>query len=193
MTTQPRSRFFTLYPLKTGLCVLFMSTLLAGGTLGTASAQSAHDSEATTEDGETVVQLTEMLASPIAEERDQAFQQVTDFAYRRPEIDLSPTVPVLVDIYKNDPDKTYRLAAVAALYVIGDEIGMEEVRQRFLKEPSVIVQYVSLTALLDHYGPQVFSEDAEAAALARNVLARKQEGKRLAQRRQASPVVAKQH
>lgn len=196
MTTQPQARFFTLRSLKAGLYVLFISALLTSACTLTASAQSVHNPEATMASAEnevTAAELAEMLTSPIAEERDRAFQQVTDFAYRRPEIDLGPTVPVLVEIYKNDPEKKYRLAAISALYAIGDESGLEQVRQRFLQEPSLHVQYVSLQVLVDHYGPEAFAGNPEAVALAKNILARTQESQRLAQRPPGtSSVVAKQ-
>jgi hypothetical protein len=92
-------------------------------------------------------------------------------------------VPALLEIYGHDPDEAYRLAAVTALHSIGDEAGMKQVRQRFAEEPSLVVQYVSVCALIDLYGPKAFGRDREAVALARNVLARKHEAQRLADRR----------
>lgn len=64
------------------------------------------------------------------------------------------------------------------LYFIGDETGMQQVRQRFEQEPSLVVQYISVCALIDHYGPKAFGRDEEAVTLARNVLARKHTAER---------------
>jgi HEAT repeat protein len=87
-----------------------------------------------------------------------------------------------VDIYLDDPHIKYRRAAVAALFAIGDEAGMDEVLRHFAYDPSLLVQFASVCALIDHYGPDVFAGDAETAILARNVLDRREGAERLAGR-----------
>ena len=186
MTTQQQARFFTLQVLLITLCIVVM------GGVNTVTAQSARPSEKTVEDIMTASELIQMLTSPIDAQRNRAFHLVTDLAYRSPEVDLTSTVPVLVDIYKNDPGKAYRLAAVSALYAIGDEAGMKQIRERVLQEPSLMVQYVSLSALLDYFGPGAFGADAEAVELARNILIRQQEASRLAKTQQTVPVAGNQ-
>lgn len=168
--------------MKARICVVLVSGLLASvGALPT-TAQPAQSSAAPAVKAMTAHELAQMLTSPSAAEREEAFYQITNLAYRSPEVDLTPTIPVLTDIITNDPDERDRLTAVSALCAIGDESGMQRVRQRFTEEPSLVVQYVSVGALLDYYGPDAFENDAEARALAKNVLARKREAGRLAVR-----------
>jgi len=57
-----------------------------------------------------------------------------------------------------------------------------------MEEPSLIVQYVSVCTLIDHYGPKAFGRDEAAVMLARNVLARKHEAERLIGRRRLQVV-----
>lgn len=124
-----------------------------------------------------------MLTMLDAQTRDEPFRLVVDLARGAPEVDLTPLVPILLDVYEQSPDEQYRLAAVSALHAIGSEQAMQQVRRRFDREPSLIVQYVSGCALIDLYGPKAFGRDKEALSLARNVLARKHEAQRLAHRR----------
>jgi hypothetical protein len=173
-----------------GLCVLLATGLVAGGSALEAEAQPRRSAETTAPaldpvtliDTTTVEKLTQMLTSPHPEKRSRAFGQVISLGHHAPEVDLTPVVPVLIDIYLDDPSEKYRLAAVVALYFIGDERGMQQVLQRFVQEPSLIVQYISVCALIDHYGPQAFGRDEGTVTLARNVLARKHEAERLIRR-----------
>lgn len=189
MFTQLKSRFFTLRCMQTGLCAVIISGLFVGGlpmSVGSfAVAQPVQNSgaKALPADTVTVSELVRLLTSPIDARRDQAFHRMRELAQRVPDIDLSSAVPALVDTYKNDPDEKYRLAAVVTLYLIGDDVGMQEVRQHFAQEPSLTVQYVSVCTLIDRYGPRAFGGNREATALARNVLARKHAAQRLADRR----------
>lgn len=196
MTKQRNARHSTLRSISAGLCVLFMSSLLTSGSARTAEAQPTRGPEArgseavtstpadavTVSDTVTSQELAQMLTSPIAEKRSRAFHLVTDFAYRSPEVDLNPLVPTLVGLCKNDPDEKYRLAAVSALHALGDERGMEQLRQRFAEEPSLRVQFMSVRVLLDYYGADAFADDVEAATIANSVLARRREVVRLAKR-----------
>ena len=187
MTTQPQSRFFTIPSIPPVLWVLFLCSLLLGSVVSPAAAQS-QSSVATAE----LPELAEMLTSPIDTERFQALRQVRSLAKFSPEVDLTSTVPALTTIYNDDPNKKNRLVAVAALSTIGSEAAMRQVRKRFLQDPSLMVQYVSLSALVDHYGPDVFAGNRKELALAKNVLARRQEAGRLGQMRPATPSVAEQ-
>lgn len=170
MTTQPQSRFFTLRFLNAALCVFVMS-----GFVFTASAQPVRVEETPTTPAPTVwqqaigYQLAQTLSSPIGEQRNRAFQLVTYFAHHRADVDLKPTVPVLLSIYKSDPDEAYRLAAISALHAIGDETAMQQVRRHALDQPSKIVQYLSISALTDYYGVRTFEDNVAAAALAEDL------------------------
>lgn len=201
MMTQPTTtaltafRFALCFPalrsIHVGLCVLLISCLPVSIGALTATAQPVDHSEATAPssrdiapgDTAAISALVQTLTSPVVARRDRAFHQIRDLARRAPEIDLSAAVPSLVNAYINDPHEKYRLAAVVTLYLIGDETGMQQVRQRFVREPSLTVQYVSVATLLEYYGPGAFDEGAEGSALARNVLARKHEAERFVGRR----------
>lgn len=180
MTTQS---IVLVFALKAGLCVLFISVLLMGSTTLPATAQSAQSPNVLVADAATVHELVQKLTSPIKEERKQALRQITDLARYAPEVDFTSAVTALVEIYSNDPDDAYRQGAVIALHAIGNEAGMQGVRQHVLQEPSLHVQYVSVWALIDLYGPKAFGRNRAAVALARNVIARKHEAQRLAARR----------
>lgn len=70
-------------------------------------------------------------------------------------LDLTATVPALIDIYKNDPSHNNRVASVAALYAIGDEGGMQQLGLYVVPQDKQI-QAMAFSALLDHYGPEYF-------------------------------------
>jgi HEAT repeat protein len=140
-----------------------------------------------------VSELAQMLTSANDVQRIYALQRVTELAYHAPDVNLTAAIPALVGMYNKDPDKRYRLAAVSALHAIGDEHGMQQVRKRVLHEPSLSVQYAAVGALLHHYGPQAFGSDAKTVALARNIIARKEEAGHLSQTQQAAPVVAEKN
>jgi hypothetical protein len=188
MKTRGNFCSFMLCPMKTGLYALFIGSLFMSISAFTARAQSDHILDRTAQpvvDTIAVSKLVRMIKSPIDAQRDSALHHVGDLTRRAPEVDLSFVVPALVATYKNDPNEKYRLAAVATLHLIGDETGMEQVRERFIQEPSLVVQYVSVCILIDYYGPTAFGSDREAVSLARNVLARKHEAQRLANSRHA--------
>lgn len=190
MTTLPNVRLFAQSAIKAGLSVLLIGALLTGASVLPAAAQSAHIPE--TPAGDVAVsELAQMLTSTVDAQRIRALQRVTELAYHTPDVDLTPAVPALVDIYNNDPDKRYRLAAVSALHAIGDEQGMRQVRERVLREPSLSVQYAAVGALLHHLGPYAFS--GGDVPIARNIIARKEEAGRLSRTQQAAPVVAEKN
>jgi len=192
MTTLPNVRLFKQFAGKAGLGVLLIGALLAGVSVLPAAAQSTYASETSGGDA-TASELAQMLTSTVDSQRIRALQRVTELAYHTPDVDLAPTVPALVDIYNNDPDKRYRLAAVSALHAIGDEYGMKQIRKRVLREPSLSVQYAAVGALLHHLGPHAFSGEAGAVSVARNIIARKEEAGRLSRTQQAAPIVAEKN
>lgn len=102
----------------------------------------------------------------------QALQHITYFAsFYKNKIDFSDSVPTLVDLYRKDDDANVRLFALVALHTIGDKNGMREVRnslddQRWPPR----LQFVTLSALLDYYGPETFDMDTRAAAMASKVI-----------------------
>lgn len=155
---------------KTGVLVLLLGSFAAGAHAQVIRAEEPAEPPRWTQ--AIGYQLAELLVSPIDEQRSQAFQLTAYYARSRPELDLEPTVPVLVEIYKGDAEERYRLAAVGALHAIGDENGMQQVRRLVYWQPSGRVQNVSLAALVDYYGPQTFKGDEVAAALAETQIER---------------------
>ena len=191
MTTQPTIRFLTSQSLHTRVCALLVVGLLVGSWMP-ATAQSVRAPDALAADAATIAKLADMLASPVDAERYEALFHITNIAYRLPEVDLTPTVPSLVAIYQNHPKPNYRYAALSALHAIGDEAGMEAVRDGVFLEPSLRVQYVALAATLAHFGPQAFGSDVEAVALANNVFARRRAATRFGTAPPDTPIAEKQ-
>jgi len=189
MTTQPTIRFFPFQLLRAGVCVLLVGGLLAGSGRS-AAAQSATHPDVPAADAATIAQLADMLTSPLDARQDDALLQITNIAYRLPDVDLTPVVPGLVAIYKNHPIPQYRFAAISALLAIGDKAGMQAVRDGAFLEPLLRVQYVAVRATLEYFGPQAFGADAEAVALANNVLSRKQAARRLAKAHRGAPIAS---
>lgn len=112
-------------------------------------------------------QLAGSLQSPVTEVRHNALELVIHLAtYRGGEVDLSATVPVLLSIYRSDPDERCRLAAVAGLHALGDESALRQLRQGVHRQPSERVQLATLGALRAFYGPAAFEDDPTIARLA---------------------------
>lgn len=191
MTTQPTICFFSFQSLRTRVCALLVVGLLMGSWMP-ATAQSVRAPNVLAADAATIAKLADMVASPVDAERYDALPEIINIAYRLPDVDLTPTVPGLVSIYQTHPIPNYRFAAVAALLAIGDEAGMQAVRDGVFLDPSLRVQYVAIQATLEHFGPQAFGSDAGAVALANNVLDRKQAASRLAMARRNPPIAGKQ-
>lgn len=101
-----------------------------------------------------------------------ALQHITYFAsFYENGIDFSDTVPTLVDLYRSDDDANVRLFALVALYAIGDERGMQQVRQSmYAQRWPPRLQWVSMAALVSYFGPETFEMDQEAAAIAQNLM-----------------------
>lgn len=112
-------------------------------------------------------QLAHVLASPTADARAQGLAVVNRYAYL--DVDLSPAVPALVSIYRNDPNDQARIAAAVALQAIGDENGMQQLRAAVGAQTSPRVQRASFAALLTHYGPSTFADDPAAIATAKEL------------------------
>lgn len=102
----------------------------------------------------------------------QALQHITYFAsFYGDEIDFSDAVPALVDLYQNDDDADVRLFSVVALYAIGDQDGMQQVRRSMYQQRwPPRLQFVTMAALVSHYGPETFAMDEEAAVMAENLM-----------------------
>jgi hypothetical protein len=115
-------------------------------------------------------QLARSLVSPVPAIKAQALHQTTYYAqFHGAEIDLTATVPALIAIYEKDASEEARVAAVAALYALGDENGMQRLRAAVRIQPSAQVRLAALGALMDYYGPATFAGDAELAAMAREL------------------------
>lgn len=104
--------------------------------------------------------------------QQQALQHITYFAsFYEGKIDFSDAVPTLVKLYRKDDDANVRLYALVALYAIGDEGGMEQVRNALHAQRwPPRLQLVTLAALTSHYGPETFRMDKEAAVMAENLM-----------------------
>jgi len=102
----------------------------------------------------------------------QALQHITYFAsFYGDGIDFSEAVPALVDLYQHDDDADVRLFSVVALYAIGDSNGMQQVRRSLYQQRwPPRLQFVTMAALVSHYGPETFAMDEEAAVMAENLM-----------------------
>lgn len=102
----------------------------------------------------------------------QALQHITYFAsFYGDDIDFSNAVPALVSLYRRDDDANVRLFALVALYAIGDENGMQQVRRSMYEQRwPPRLQLVTMAALLSHYGPETFDMDEQAAEIATNLM-----------------------
>lgn len=117
-------------------------------------------------------QLQQSLTSDNPFIRQQALHHITYFAtFYEEKIDFSDAVPTLVEMYREDNDADVRLHALVALYAIGDAKGMQQVRSSlYAQRWPPRLQLVTLSALLDYYGPETFAMDEEAGAMARNLI-----------------------
>jgi len=189
MTTQTTIRFFSLRLLRVGVCTLLVGGLLAGSWVP-ATAQPMRPPNTSATNAETVARLADQLTATVDAELFDALPQITNLAYRTSDLDLTPAVPALIVIYQSHPETSYRYAALGALHAIGDETGMQAVRDGVFLEPSLRVQYVALAATLAYFGPQAFGSDAEAVALANNVLARRNAAIRFGMTRPDAPIAS---
>lgn len=117
-------------------------------------------------------QLKTSLESENPLVKRQALQHITYFAsFYGEDIDFTSAVPALVDLYRQDPDANVRLFALVALYAIGDENGMQQVRSSLHTQRwPPRLQFVTMAALVSHYGPQTFEMDEEAATMAQDLM-----------------------
>lgn len=121
-------------------------------------------------------QLADALASPIAEIKENALEQIIYFArFHGDRLDLTAAVPGLVSIYRSDPAEPCRLAAVAALHALGDEHGMQQVHSYAARQTSELVQQASLGALMDYYGSETFEGSRDMAQMAQGLLRKYEE------------------
>lgn len=120
-------------------------------------------------------QLNAELTSPVETIRHAALRHIAYFAYfYGDDLDLTATLPQLLEIYENDPSERCRMISVAALHAIGDETAMQDLRRMavmdFEEGPSTRLHLVTLAALSDFYGSGTFTDDANAAKLASSLL-----------------------
>lgn len=143
------------------LCLLMLATF---GLANTSAAQS---------DFWTMTigrQLADGIQSEAPRVRARAIQATHNYARFGPTVDLSATVPALVDVYRSDPDPRYRVAAVAALHAIGNEEGMLSVRSNLMRQTNELVQATSILMLRDYFGPGTFEDSPEVADLAKELI-----------------------
>ena len=116
-------------------------------------------------------QLAQSLESPSDGIRTKALEHVMFLARSfGDEIDLTEAVPVLLSIYKEDPDEQCRLAAVAGLHAIGDEWGLQQLRLGITGQSSKRVQHLAIAVLVDYYGMDTFEGAADIGAIAEQVM-----------------------
>lgn len=154
--------------------VLSVALLFAGVSTATAQAR-----ETTTPDQPVPAwvqnfgkQLQSSLESDNPFIKRQALHHITYFAsFYGDDIDFSDAVPALVDLYQHDDDADVRLFSVVALYAIGDESGMQRVRSSMYQQRwPPRLQWVTMAALVSHYGPETFEMDEEAAVMAEDLM-----------------------
>lgn len=156
------------------MTLLLGSYLLAGSVL---PAQAQEESSAELDKPPTWVQnfgkqLRASLESPEPKIKRDALQHITYFAsFYGDNLDFSDTVPTLVELYRSDDDAQVRLFAVVALYAIGDDDGMQQVRSAMYQQKwPPRLQFVTMAALTSYYGAETFSMDREAAVMAENLM-----------------------
>lgn len=158
-----------------------LSRFLALGTilllLSTMSIQAQERTSKAPEDAPNWVktfgkQLKGQLESDDPLIQAQALQHITYFAsFYKGKIDFSDAVPTLVDLYRKEDDANVRLFALVALHTIGDKSGMREVRNALYEQRwPPRLQFVTLAALVDYYGPETFEMDTRAAEMAEKVI-----------------------
>jgi hypothetical protein len=118
-------------------------------------------------------QLKQSLESDDPLIQSQALQHITYFSnFYGGDLDLTEAVPTLVDLYRRDDDANVRLHALVALYAIGDDRGMQQVRKYMHSQDwPPRLQFVTIAALMSHFGPQTFEMDQEAAVMAERLMA----------------------
>lgn len=116
-------------------------------------------------------QLAESLQSENSVIRANALFQAMYIAQNRKDADLKPAVPALLDVYKEDDDDQFRIAAVVALHAIAESAAMQDVRRALTSQTSSRVQAVSIALLHDFYGSETFENSPAEAQMAREILA----------------------
>ena len=95
-----------------------------------------------------------VLALETADETSEpsALQNIIFFAEMHGKrINLKPAVPMLLDIYRDDPSEGTRIMALAALSAIGNHSAMNELREGVYRESSPRVKKLTVAALTEYY------------------------------------------
>jgi hypothetical protein len=124
-------------------------------------------------DGKATVgsRLARDLRSPDAATREGALAETAFHAhFGARNVDLSPTLPAVLKIYKSDADEQMRIMAVSVLNAIGDQDAMSKLYIYAKHERSPRVQMVTLAALQNHLAPAAFEGDREMGAMAADLL-----------------------
>lgn len=120
--------------------------------------------------GEIGEQLAERIRSDEPAIRSAAIEQAYYVATSHRDVDLSSTVPALLDVYRADPAPRYRLASVATLHAIGNDAGMRGLSDHLPDQTDRYVQIISIAALRDHYGTDSYFDSDDVAQMSRAVL-----------------------
>lgn len=76
-----------------------------------------------------------------------------------------------MDLFRNDNYANVHLYALVALYPIGDEKGMQQVRRaQDAQRWPLRLQLVTLAALVDYCGSETYPMDREAGEIARRLI-----------------------
>ena len=97
-------------------------------------------------------QLTSDVDKPVADVTEQELQNIIFFAtHHKDKVKLYDAVPYLLKIADSHQKEGFRIMAVSALYSIGHNGSMKELRTLLRDEPSERVQKVIKAAYADYY------------------------------------------
>lgn len=153
--------------------LVLMGLLVAGPTYGQQRMEARADTTVPRWVQTFGAQLRESLTAESPMIKRDALQHITYFAaFYGDHIDFSDAVPTLVRLYRQDDDADVRLFALVALYAIGDEQGMQQVRRAMYEQQwPPRLQFVTMAALVSHFGADTFAMDEFAARQAEDLMA----------------------
>lgn len=78
-------------------------------------------------------------------------QNILYFALNHPDkMDLTRTVPSLLEVYSLHPDPALRILALRSLHLLADEEVMDRIAKVSRHEPSPLVKRIALAVVVDH-------------------------------------------
>lgn len=162
----------TLKTIALAMCLITVPALTAAAQ-GVRFSDEPSSSENSVPSGKATVgdRLARDLASSNATTRERALAETAFHAhFGQRNVDLTPTLPALIKVYKSDPDEQRRIMAVSILDAIGDQDAMHALYFYAKQERSQRVQMVTLAALQKHLDASAFKGDKEMGAIATELL-----------------------